>query len=205
MLRIIAGRSRGLTLDVPPGRGTRPMQALARGALFNILCGEIPDARVLDLYAGCGSLGLEALSRGAAECVFVESNRGAVECLEFNLERSGMAGGEVMNLPAAIAFKRLEAGGRSFSLIFYDPPFRNERTAGGRAGTAEELVAAATRLAPGGLIVWRLERCNFYAEDVPASLSAVDRREYGRSLLIFLRPSAVGSPPAETSPGEPVP
>jgi 16S rRNA (guanine966-N2)-methyltransferase len=198
MLRIIAGRARGTRLEVA-GAATRPMDGRARGALFNILQTELADARVLDLYAGSGALGLEALSRGAAECVFVERDLASAAALGRNLEAAGLAGGELSTLPAAAALCLLQARARSFSLVFFDPPFRQERSAGARAATVAELAAAAELLTPGGCLVWRLERRNFYPEDLPATLALADRREYGRSLLVFLRrrPAAAPAPPGE--------
>jgi 16S rRNA (guanine966-N2)-methyltransferase len=172
------------------------MDSRTRGALFNILAAEIPDARVLDLYAGSGSLGLEALSRGAAECVFVDRDRDSVSALQGNLAGSGLPGGEVLALPVGLALKTLAARDRCFSLVFFDPPFSQERQPGSRAGVIEELAAAAALLRPGGSLVWRLERRNFYPQELPASLEVADRREYGRSLLVFLQPRSPVTPAA---------
>jgi 16S rRNA (guanine966-N2)-methyltransferase len=194
MLRIIAGRAKGVPLEVPSGGGTRPMDGRARGALFNILATEIPDAAVLDLYAGSGSLGLEALSRGAAGCVFVDRDRGSARALEINLASTRLEGGEVLSLPVGLALKTLAGRGRRFGIVFFDPPFREEREAASRNGVLAELAALAGLLEPGGCVVWRLERRNFHPEEVPASLQVADRREYGRSLLVFLRPLPAAVP-----------
>jgi 16S rRNA (guanine966-N2)-methyltransferase len=201
MLRIIAGRARGIKLEVPSGGATRPMDGRARGALFNILGAELSGARVLDLYAGSGSLGLEALSRGAAECVFVDRDRNSVRALQGNLEACGLEG-EVLALPVGAALKMLAARGCRFSLAFFDPPFRDERQPDSRAGVLQELAAVAELLLPGVRLVWRLERRNFHPEELPASLDVADRREYGRSLLVFLQPRAavVPAPQPERQP-----
>ena len=193
-MRIIAGQAKGLTLRSPAGRSTRPMDGRARGALFNILGARLAGARVLDLYAGSGSLGLEALSRGAEGCVFVEKSRAAARLIEENLTRSRLAGGEVLSAPCAVALKKLAARGAIFELVLFDPPFALSRTGPGRAGLVRELEAAARLLAPGGLAVWRLERRSGCPEELPASLAAVDRREYGRSVLVFLESSAAEFP-----------
>jgi 16S rRNA (guanine(966)-N(2))-methyltransferase RsmD len=192
-MRIIAGQAKGLTLKSPAGRSTRPMDGRARGALFNILTPRLDGARVLDLYAGSGSLGLEALSRGAESCVFVEKSRAAARMIEENLARSRLAGGEVKCLPASLAVKTLAASGPRFTLVFFDPPFPLSRSPGGRSGLLRELAAAAELLGPGGLAVWRLERQNYYPEELPAGLAPVDRREYGRSLLVFFEPRGPGA------------
>ncbi|WP_199285558.1 RsmD family RNA methyltransferase, partial [Saccharomonospora iraqiensis] len=93
MTRIVAGRAGGRTLSVPP-KGTRPTSERVREALFNALdaAGDLRGARVLDLYAGSGALGLEALSRGAADALFVESDRAAVQVLRDNVARVGLGG-----------------------------------------------------------------------------------------------------------------
>ncbi len=199
MLRIIAGKAKGLNLQVPTGGGTRPMDSRGRGALFNILQTAVPDARVLDLYAGSGSLGLEALSRGAAGCVFVDRDRRAARTLGSNLDAARLDGGEVLSLPVGTALKTLASRGRRFDLIFFDPPFRDEREAASRRTVLDELAAAGRLLAPEGLLIWRLERRNFHPEELPAELEVTDRREYGRSLLIILRPGP-GPAPAEAAP-----
>jgi 16S rRNA (guanine966-N2)-methyltransferase len=164
------------------------MDGRCRGALFNILLGRLPDAAVLDLYAGSGSLGLEALSRGAARCVFVEKNRGAARSLEENLARSRLEGGEVLCSPCSLALKTLAARGARFSIAFFDPPFAQSRSPGPRSALLRELSEAAGLLESDGVAVWRLERKNYHPEELPAGLEPVDRREYGRSLLVFVRP-----------------
>lgn len=193
MLRLIAGRARGRRLAVPAERATRPMSGVARTALFNVLAAELPGARVLDLYAGSGALGLEALSRGAAECVFVERSRQAAAVLRENLAGSGLAGGEVLEAPAELALADLAARGRAFDVVFSDPPFAAARSAAGLAGLEAELAAAGGLLAPGGRLVLRLESRGPGAEPAPpAGLEAAGSRRYGRSRLVFLRRPAGG-------------
>ncbi|MFN2569928.1 MAG: 16S rRNA (guanine(966)-N(2))-methyltransferase RsmD [Candidatus Dormibacteria bacterium] len=90
--RITAGAWRGRLIDTPPGLGMRPTRSMVREALFNILGGRVVDAHVVDLYAGAGSLGFEALSRGAASATFVERHRGALDLIGHTAERLGCAG-----------------------------------------------------------------------------------------------------------------
>jgi 16S rRNA (guanine(966)-N(2))-methyltransferase RsmD len=200
-MRIIAGRAKGLSIKSPPGRSTRPMDGRARSALFNILGARLPEARVLDLYAGSGALGLEALSRGAECCVFVERNRSAARLIEENLARSRLEGGEVLCASCSLALGQLAVRGAGFSLVFFDPPFPDSRSAGRRAALLAELAAAAELLTPRGLVVWRLERRNYHPEELPASLEPVDRREYGRSLLVFGALRAAPAPGAGVAEG----
>ena len=144
-MRVIAGRAKGRRLKTPSGPGVRPMTDRVREALFSSLAEEVPGARVLDLYAGTGSLGLEALSRGAAGAVFVERDRSVLEILRSNIQRVGL-GGRASGAEAG----RFLAGADpdSYDLVFLDPPYRvpDERVEG-------ELAAVGRVLSPGGAAV----------------------------------------------------
>jgi 16S rRNA (guanine966-N2)-methyltransferase len=118
-MRIIGGTARGRRLVSPTGAPTRPMTDRAREGLFSSIAAWIPDADVVDLFAGSGTLGLEALSRGAATAVFVEQDRKAVAALEQNIERVGL-GGRVV---ARSAERFLESVPDKFDLAFVDPPY----------------------------------------------------------------------------------
>jgi 16S rRNA (guanine966-N2)-methyltransferase len=117
-MRIIAGTHRGRRIDAPPGLSTRPTSDRVRENVFNIL-GSVEGGRVLDLYAGSGAMGLEALSRGAAHAVFVERDAGAVRTIERNLDR--------LKLHATVlrqdAMAVLAAESRKYDLVFVDPPY----------------------------------------------------------------------------------
>lgn len=125
MLRIIAGKARGRRIRAPSGRGTRPMRDFVREAVFDVIGERVAGARVLDLFAGSGSLGLEALSRGAEEAVFVERSRRAVETIRANLEALGMEKeGRVARADVLAFLHREEHPERPFDLIFIDPPYK---------------------------------------------------------------------------------
>jgi 16S rRNA (guanine966-N2)-methyltransferase len=120
-VRIIAGTHRGHTIYAPRGRDTRPTSDRVRENVFNIL-GSVEGASVLDLYAGSGALGLEALSRGAAHAVFVESDREAVRAIERNLDKLRLPGTVLRR--DAVAVLTAEAGaGRKYDLVLVDPPY----------------------------------------------------------------------------------
>ncbi len=120
-LRIVGGSCRGRRVNFPPGRGLRPTADRVRETLFNWLQGEVAGRRVLDLFAGSGALGLEALSRGAAEAVFVEQARPAAEQLRENLQELGFGGqGRVLQCDAR---RYLESASGPFDIVFIDPPF----------------------------------------------------------------------------------
>jgi 16S rRNA (guanine966-N2)-methyltransferase len=146
-VRIVAGRFKGRRLKPPAWEGLRPTSDRLRETLFDILAGAVPDARVLDGYAGTGAIGIEALSRGAAQVTFVEDDRRAVTLIEQNLA----------SLPIHIArdpqggHVNIRSGFRglteaSFDVIVLDPPYAPE-------AAAEALAAAAGLLAPGGRLV----------------------------------------------------
>ena len=168
-MRVIAGLAKGRKLAAP-GEGTRPMMDRVREALFSSLGPRVIDADVLDLYAGSGSIGLEALSRGAASVVFVERGRRAVTVLRSNVEAVGL-GGEIVARDVA---SYLEGTGGSFDLVFVDPPY-----AVALASVEEMLGRVATRLRPGGVIVVH-RRTGTGMPRVPG-LVQVDDRRYGNT------------------------
>ena len=126
-MRITGGRARGIQLRIPKGDKVRPAMDRLRQAVFSSLGGAVEGVRFVDLFAGSGSYGLEALSRGAAGGVFVEQDRKALQCLRENLEavcKSAGRGLETLEVAPADAFHWQPIGGPSASIIFADPPFR---------------------------------------------------------------------------------
>lgn len=182
-MRIIAGSARRTALEAPEGSGTRPMLELARGALFNSL-GELAwGAAVLDLYAGSGALGLEALSRGAKSCLFVERDRTAAAALAHNIAKCRMLDRAETRTMAVGAF--LAGASGNYGLAFVDPPFAEgcEWRIGGGAEKAMRSLAGI--MAAGGRLVLRLED----SESPPEwpELESEGGRVYGRSLICRYR------------------
>ena len=122
-MRIIAGEHRGTRIFAPPGRETRPTSDRVRENVFNIVAPWVEEAHVLDLYAGSGAMGLEALSRGATAAVFVESDPGAVRAIERNLDKLRIRGATVLRVEATTALSREAAAGRKYDLVLLDPPY----------------------------------------------------------------------------------
>lgn len=180
MLRVIAGSARGRRIKTLPGRTTRPTADRVKEALFNILGGSVAGARVLDLFAGTGSLGIEALSRGAASAVFIDADPRCRRLIYDNLMAVGLAGrGRVRGgrLPDALAV--LAAEGYSFDLVFLDPPY-------GR-GLLPPVLAAlgqAGVLAAGARVVAEHHRDDAVGP-VPPGWELRDSRRYGDTLLSF--------------------
>lgn len=183
-MRIIAGRHRGLTLAAvgvgDKGAALRPTSDRVREALFNVLTGgrfgdPITDAHVLDLFAGTGALGLEALSRGAAFATFVDDGRVAQGLIRQNLRRAGREeDARVLKVDARMLPVAVQAAG----LVFLDPPY-------GRDLGATALGAARSRgwIDPGALIVWE-ERT---PQLPPEGFALVEHRRYGDSHLTLLQ------------------
>ena len=122
-MRIIAGSRRGHTIQAPKGLDTRPTSDRVRENVFNIVAPWVEGARVLDLYAGSGAMGLEALSRGAERAVFVESDPEAVRAIERNLDKLGLTGARVVRGDALTGLGQEAGAGRKYDLVLADPPY----------------------------------------------------------------------------------
>ncbi len=121
-VRIIAGERRGARIAAPKGDTTRPTGDRVREAAYNLI-GPVEDAAVLDLFAGSGAMGLEALSRGARRCVFVESDRAACAVIRGNLEKLRLTGALVLQKDVFQALREERGAGRSYDLVLVDPPY----------------------------------------------------------------------------------
>ncbi len=129
-MRIEGGTLRGRTLLAPPGPATRPTDGRTREMLFNSLGARVVGARFLDLYAGSGSVGIEALSRGAAFCVFIEDDFRAVKPLKDNLQKLRIKDtSQVWSANARPSLEKLVEGGEEFDIVFADPPFTHPKEA----------------------------------------------------------------------------
>jgi 16S rRNA (guanine(966)-N(2))-methyltransferase RsmD len=183
-MRVIAGRFGGRRLADAPGVGVRPTAERVREALFSAL-GDLEGARVLDLYAGTGALGIEALSRGASAAVFVEQSRAALAVLRRNLEtlelnaRSGPA--RVIRGDACAVLRRLGRAGERFDLVLLDPPYASDQ-----ALPALEGLVAAGLLAPEAEVV--LEASRRHPVTPVAGLVLRDQRRYGDTLIARFGP-----------------
>jgi 16S rRNA (guanine966-N2)-methyltransferase len=122
-VRIIAGERKGHTIFAPRGRETRPTSDRVRENVFNIVAPWVEGARVLDLYAGSGAMGLEALSRGAEAAVFVEADPDAVRAIERNLDKLRLTGARVVRADASTGLAQETAAGRKYDLVLVDPPY----------------------------------------------------------------------------------
>lgn len=175
-MRIIAGLAKGRRISAPPGEDVRPTADRVREALFSSLQPLLPGARVLDLYAGSGALGLEAVSRGAAHATLVERDRRTLAVLSANVEAVGLPG--VVVLPHDVGAALAGAlPGAPFDLVFADPPYRTP------AAEIDRLVVTLlAHLAPGATVVVERARRD-PAPAWPAGLVAAEPRAYGATVL----------------------
>jgi len=179
-MRIIAGSLKGRKLLSPKGSRTRPTSDRVREAIFSIVGDLVQGAAVLDLYAGTGAMGLEALSRGARKAVFVESDTAALACLNANIESCGCRDRSRVISRSVISFLGMAAFDEDFELLFADPPYRSD------LGTLT-LLAVSKHAKP-------LKRCLIILEHapgsppepVPGTLNRIDTRKYGNAGVTFL-------------------
>jgi 16S rRNA (guanine966-N2)-methyltransferase len=178
-MRIIAGKAGRIAIKVPSAVA-RPTTDFVRQAIFSILGERVEDARVLDLFAGSGAIGLEALSRGAASCVFVDEHRQACAVITENLAKARLDGGRVVKAEVQAFLKRDAA---AYDLVFADPPYWKYH--GDKDHVADLLTSGllVPRLAPGGVIIAEVA-ANWKAPATEA-LALTDRREYGSSAIVI--------------------
>jgi 16S rRNA (guanine(966)-N(2))-methyltransferase RsmD len=162
-MRIITGKARGRRLHEPKSIDIRPTTDMVKESLFNIIQFDIEGRRVLDLFAGTGQLGLEALSRGASSCVFVDESRQAVSLVQENLAHCGLTGGTVVAGDALEYLRRCS----SFDLVFIDPPFESSLSE-----KALRIIKEFDILSEGGIIVCETRR------DRPLPKTFSECREY---------------------------
>ena len=179
-MRIVAGTAGGRPLKAPPD-GLRPTMDRVRAAVFSSLGDLVPDARVLDLFAGSGGMGIEALSRGAASAVFVDENAACIRCVRANLRMARVeASTQTMD---AYRFIDLYAGEESFDLIFADPPYAKRPEDIHHASILVGSKKLYHALSPGGIFVLEKQSGGSPLPDSPFELLKTKR--YGGSEIIY--------------------
>lgn len=186
-MRVVAGEAKGRSLVVPRGGETRAATDRVRESLFAILEPEIGEARVLDLFAGSGSLGIEALSRGALHATFVERGAEALAALRTNLKATGFDPRATVVRSEVLRWLRSDAVGGPYDLVLCDPPFADVAVL--EATLADPRLRAA--LAPGALVVARVLRK--HAPRLPDDGILERRKEIGEESLLLVRYDAVAS------------
>ena len=170
-LRISGGLFRGRVLKSPKGDQTRPTTSMVREAVFNICYEWVPRARFLDLFAGSGAMGLEAISRGASFVTFVEKDRTAAQCIRQNIELLQVESqSQLLSLDVKLAVPKLLS---PYDLIYIDPPYEKD------AGPVLDAIAKYKLLAPGGLLFLEEQYKAKSEPSVPAGFTLLESRRYG--------------------------
>jgi 16S rRNA (guanine966-N2)-methyltransferase len=177
-MRVSGGTGRGRRLQMPRGEGVRPTSDKVRQALFNILQDRIEGASFLDLYAGTGAIGIDALSRGANRVVFVDSARSSLDAIRQNVEQSGLGSSALIVFSDAMKF--LKKNAEAFDIVFLDPPYAEEQL------PILESVSAANAVTPNGIVIAE----HFKKQESPEHAGKlVLQREarYGDTVLAFYK------------------
>ncbi len=188
-MRIVGGEHGGRRIRAPRGRGVRPTLDRVREAIFDVLQDRVRGARILDLFAGSGALGLEALSRGASHATFCDVAARPAQAVRDNARRLGFSpsAARVLHLPALQAVRRLAGEGDSFDVVFVDPPYESPLY-------DETLLALAIEglVVPGGVVVVEHGR-RVEVSAVFGDLHAVRRRRYGETCVTYFERRTPGS------------
>lgn len=196
MIRILAGEKKGMQLRVAPTSAVRPTAANARQVLFDILGPGVAGTRWLDLYAGSGAVGLEALSRGAAGCLFVESARRCVEAIRHNIARLGYEGRcHLLELPVERALKKIPSDGMPFDIIFLDPPYAGNEAARCMTALGDPHLPFLSQTSDSLVIAQLPSRGDF--PSTCGELVLERERKLGDTRLCFYRLRESTSPPPE--------
>jgi 16S rRNA (guanine966-N2)-methyltransferase len=188
-LRVIAGTAKGRKLRMPPGEGTRPVMDRVKEAIFDILGEDVAESAFLDLFAGSGSVGIEALSRGAARATFVESDAGAVRTIQANLTTTGFNAQARVVRSDVFIFLRNEPR-EGFDFAYVAPPQYHHLW----VETLNILDARPAWINPDGQVIVQIDPREF-AEHPLRHFALVDRRKYGNTLVCFYERTALPAAP----------
>ena len=191
-MRIIAGSKRGMNLLPPKGMDTRPITDRVKESLFSVLYkyDVIPDGIVADVFAGTGSLGLEALSRGARWCTFIEKDRPTAAILDRNIEKAGFVGESKVISANAFAIGAGDAsaniGSEQYDLVFVDPPFPMTYDSGPKSRLGGLLVLLCDQIKDGAIVTVRTNK-RAMLDHAYGRLEVIDRRDWGKMAVTILQ------------------
>ena len=183
-MRVISGKARGKKLISLEGINTRPTLDRVKEALFNIIQFKVEDMNILDLFAGSGALGIEALSRGAKTATFCDNSHDAIQVIKTNIESTrNVESSIVINKDYSLALNSLSKQNKKFDIIFLDPPYKTDFGI-----KSLEAIIKLNILAEEGIIVLETddEKKEQEIEDIKG-LEVFDERKYGKVMLIFIR------------------
>ena len=180
-LRVIAGSAKGRRLKLVPGDSTRPIMDRVKEALFSILGRSVMEATILDLFAGTGSVGIEALSRGAKQAVFVEKNSNAIKTIKENLEITGLADRALIRRTDVFVLLKAPPPATPYDFIYIAPP----QYKGLWLDTLKTIDDNIDWVSPDTTVIVQIDP-NEFAEMGLSNMEVVDERRYGKTLLLFL-------------------
>lgn len=183
-LRVIAGTARSLKLKTVPGDSTRPTTDRIKETLFNIIGNDVLDCTFLDLFSGSGAIGIEALSRGARECTFVEKDPKCIECIKDNLSFTKLDSRSRVIRSDVLRFINNATNCKPFDIIFMDPPYK--------AGVEEDILKALSDSCltdPDSLIIIEAESQNTFDFLKRLDYNLLKKKVYGSNMHLFLSPS----------------
>lgn len=183
-MRVISGKSRGKKLISLEGLNTRPTLDRVKEALFNIIQFDIENTRILDLFAGSGALGIEALSRGACEAIFCDNSKDAIQVIKTNIENTkNVDKSIVINKDYSLALNSLSKQNKKFNIIFLDPPYKTDFGI-----KAIKTILDLELLAKDGIIILETDDEQKEQDIIPIQrINVFDKRKYGKVMLIFIR------------------
>lgn len=193
-MRVIAGSARGVCLSSVKGDKTRPIQDRTKESLFNILSGIIQDSRVMDLYAGTGAIGIEALSRGAASCIFIENNRLAIQIIRDNLAATGLQNkATILKYDVLETAPYLEKNGIKLDIVFAAPPYPLVEKNSYRSEllTFFSILSEKHIIPPEGIVILQQRKAEFQIPPEASCLELFDTRIYGDTQVLFFRINAI--------------
>ncbi|HJW87160.1 MAG TPA: 16S rRNA (guanine(966)-N(2))-methyltransferase RsmD [Candidatus Brocadiaceae bacterium] len=193
-MRVIAGSARGISLTSVKGDKTRPIQDRTKESLFNILSGIIRDSRVMDLYAGTGAIGIEALSRGASSCIFVEHNKQVVQIIKDNLTATGLQNkATVIKCDVLESASYLEREGIKLDIVFAAPPYPLVEKNAYRSEllTFFSILSEKHIIQPEGIVILQQRKAEFQMPPEASCLELFDTRMYGDTQVLFFRIKAI--------------
>lgn len=179
-MRIITGLAKGRRIEAPEGEGTRPTADKVKGAIFNILNNKVVEASVLDMFSGTGNLGLEALSRGASRCIFIEKEQKAFQILKKNITSLGFEEiCEMYHQDAYIAIEKIKKRGLKLDIIFLDPPYGRQMVI-----KAIEEISRLDILDYNGIIISEYDEKDNLPDKI-GKIEAYRTEKYGRTKVTF--------------------
>lgn len=178
-MRVISGKSRGAKLIAPEGNHTRPTIDRIKETLFNMISFDLPGCMFLDLFSGSGGIGIESLSRGATEVIFVDDNAEAIKCIKQNLEKTKLHNQAIVyNMNVGTALKKMGTEGKQFDIVFLDPPYHLEGI-----DTILNTIVELDLLKRNGYII--LERSSDVPVELGQGLRLIKEKQYKTTTLSF--------------------